>query len=81
MLKYRCELFAARLSNERLPIALAPFYSLRLGGGAREATPRGSLGYKSRASPGIPFIQSNRALAATSLHWPSWRSHIPSFPC
>jgi len=33
MLKYRCELFAARPSNERLPLALAPFY--------RGLTPRG----------------------------------------
>jgi len=70
MLKYRCELFAARPSNERLPLALAPFYrGLTPGGGvSRHDPPRRSLGYKSRASPGIPFIQSIRALAATSLH-------------
>ena len=55
MLKYRCELFAARPSNGRLPLALAPFYSLHLKGGSEATPPGGSLGYKSRASTGIPF--------------------------
>jgi len=63
MLKYRCELFAARLSNERLPLALAPVYSLRRGGEAREATPpRGgrSAIKAARAQASLSFNRSER---------------------
>ena len=62
MLKYRCELFAARLSNKRLPLALAPFYSLRLGaGGSRGDPPGGRSAIKAvRAQASLSFNRSER---------------------